>query len=411
MTPCSNMVSTEWAKKHCIIDITKGVVEARTMAMKNSTWWWISAAVSIVLVIVLVNLWIQMNQFVVEPTQLVNEQAVSAYLQENWEDRVVAQAGHIEPSMRVKTGIFIQSLKFFNSTEVNITGYIWQRYQNDLHKSIIPGPDEIGFVLPEQVDSSFDPREVYRVRTANEETIGWYFEATVRQPFDYATYPFDHKTVWMRIWHKQFSGNIILVPDFGAYKGTGLADMFGIAEDIVLDTWERENTYFDYSLSNYDTNFGISSYVGQQGFPELHYNLVVKRKFENAFIIYLLPLFLVATLLFAGLLTVSADEELTSRLGFDASGFIASCSVLFFVVMLAHIQLREQFAGSSIVYIEYFYILMYSLLVLATVNTYLFSIRPKHGCGFILYRDNIVAKVGYWPAVLGSLILITLGFL
>ena len=54
---------------------------------------------------------------------------------------------------------------------------------------------------------------------------------------------------------------------------------------------------------------------------------------------------------------------------------------------------------------------MYQLLVLATVNAYLFSIRPKHGCGFILYQDNIVIKVGYWPVVLGSLILITLGFL
>jgi hypothetical protein len=381
------------------------------MAMKNSTWWSMSTAVSIVLIIVLVKLWIHMNQFVVEPTQLVNEQAVNAYLQENWEDHIVAQAGHIEPTMKVKTGLFIQSLKFFNSTEVNITGYIWQRYQNGLHDSIKPSPGEVGFILPEQVDSSFEPREAYRVSTANEEIIGWYFEATVRQPFDYATYPFDHKTVWVRMWHKQFSHNIILVPDFDAYKATGAAEIFGIEENIVLDTWERENTYFDYNLSSYDTDFGIPNYIGQQGFPELHYNFVVRRKFENAFIVYLLPLFLVATLLFAGLLTVSADDELSSRLGFDTSGFIAGCSVLFFVVMLAHIQLREQFAGSSIVYIEYFYILMYLLLVLATVNTYLFSIRPKRGCGFILYQDNIVVKVGYWPVVLGSLILITLGVL
>jgi hypothetical protein len=313
--------------------------------------------------------------------------------------------------MKVKTGIFIQSLKFFNSTEVNITGYIWQRYQNGLHDSIKPGPGEVGFILPEQVDSGFEPSETYRVNTANEEIIGWYFEATLRQPFDYATYPFDHKTVWVRMWHKQFSRNVILVPDFDAYQATGPGDIFGIEKNIVLDTWERENTYFDYSLSSYDTDFGIPGYIGQQGFPELHYNFIVKRKFENAFIIYLLPLFLVATLLFAGLLTVSGDDELSDRLGFDTASFIGGCSVLFFVVMLAHIQLREQFAGSSIVYIEYFYILMYLLLALATVNTFLFTIRPKRGCGIILYQDNIVIKVGYWPVVLGSLILITLVFL
>lgn len=379
------------------------------MAMKESSWWRISAAVSFVLIIVLVSLWVQMNQYLIEHTQLVSEQATNEYLREKWEDRVVAKSSDIEPTMKVKTGIFIQSLKFFNSNDVNLTGYIWQRYRNGLHDAIKPGPGEAGFILPEQVDSSFDPREVYRARTATEEIIGWYFEATLRQPFDYSSYPFDHTTVWVRLWHKQYWRNIVLVPDFDAYEATGLSDIFGIEQGIVLENWERENTYFDYRLSSYDTNFGIPDYIGQQGFPELHYNFVVKRKFENAFIVYLLPLLLVAMLLFAALLTVSAKDELSSRLGFNTSGFIAGSSALFFVVLLAHIQLREQFAGSGIVYIEFFYILMYLLLVLATVNTFLFSIRPKRWCNFMLYQDNIVVKAGYWPVVLGSLILITLG--
>jgi hypothetical protein len=362
------------------------------------------------LIIVLLNLWAQMNQYAVEPTQLVNEEAVNDYLLKNWESRVDIATGNIEPALKIKTGIFIQSLKFFDSTEVNLSGYIWQRYQNGLHDDIKPGPNELGFVLPEQVNSGSDIEayEVYRLRHADEEIIGWYFEATLRQPFDYSDYPFDHKTAWVRMWHKQFSRNIILVPDFAAYQATGLTDIFGIEENIVLGTWERQNTYFDYKLSSYDTDFGIPGYVGQEGFPELHYNFVVERKFENAFIVYLLPLFLVATLLFAALLTVSAKDELSSRLGFNTSGFIGGCSALFFVVMLAHIQLREQFAGSNIVYIEYFYILMYAMLVVSTANTYLFSLRPKRWFGLILYEDNIIFKVAYWPVVLGSLILITL---
>lgn len=312
--------------------------------------------------------------------------------------------------IKIKTGIFIQSLQFFNSTEVNITGYIWQRYQKGLHDSIKPERGEVGFILPEQVNSGVDitPQEVYRMHTGDEEVIGWYFEATLRQPFDYSHYPFDHKTVWVRLWAKDFSKNIVLVPDFTAYKSTGLTDIFGIEDEIVLGTWERKNTYFNYRLSSYDTNFGIADYIGQSGFPELHYNFVVERKFGNAFIIYLLPLFLVASLLYAALLTVSAKEELSSRLGSNTAVFISACSALFFVVLMAHIQLREQFGGSGIVYIEYFYILMYALLVAATANTYLFSIRPKRCCGFILYDDNIFAKVGYWPVVFGCIIFITL---
>ena len=376
--------------------------------MKQVTWWVLSAVVSAILIAVLLKLWIQLNEYLVEPTQLVSAQAVDEYLQENWEDLVVAEIGDIEPTLKIKTGILIESLKFFNSTEVNLTGYIWQRYEDGLHDSIKLGPGEIGFILPEQVESGFDPVEVYRLRTSREEVIGWYFEATLRQPFDYAAYPFDHKTVWVRLWHKQFSRNIVLVPDFEAYQATGPADIFGIDDGIVLETWERENTFFDYQLSSYDTDFGIPNYIGQQGFPELRYNFIVKRKFDNAFIVYLLPLFLVATLLFAALLTVSARAELSERLGFNVSGFIGASSALFFVVMLAHIQLREQFAGSGIVYIEYFYILMYALLVVATANTYLFSIRPERWCGIILYEDNLVVKVAYWPVLLGCLILITL---
>ena len=364
------------------------------------------------LILVLIKLWIQMNQYHFDPTQMINEQAVDEYLQKNWENPNDTVTGDTLTTLRIKTGIFIQSLEFFDSTEVNLTGYIWHKYRDGLHDDIKPGHGEVGFVLPEQVNSGNDiePYEVYRVRKNGEEVIGWYFEATLRQPFDYSDYPFDHKTAWVRMWHKKFSRNIILVPDFDAYLATGPGDIFGIEENIVLGTWERENTFFDYKLTRYDTNFGIHDYIGQQGFPELHYNFVVKRKFENAFIVHLLPLFLVASLLFAALLTVSANDELSSRLGFNTSEFIGGCSALFFVVMLAHIQLREQFAESSIVYIEYFYILMYALLVLATANTYLFSIKPKRGFQLILYEDNIIFKVAYWPVVFTSLILITLVF-
>jgi hypothetical protein len=380
--------------------------------MSQSTWWKLSAAISALLVTLLVHLWIQMNEYEVDPTQLADAQATRDYLVTNWESRFDGPSDHREPTIKIKTGIFIQSLQFFNSSEVNLTGYIWQRYKDGVHDAIKPSKSEIGFILPEQVNSGadIDPKEVYRIRSGDEEVIGWYFEATLRQEFDYSQYPFDHKTVWVRMWPRHFSRNIILVPDFDAYEATGLADIFGIERNIVLGAWERENTYFDYKLSSYDTGFSIPDYIGQDGFPELHYNVVIKRKFENAFTVYLLPLFLVSVLLFAALLTVSERAEISSRLGFNASGFIGASSALFFVVMLAHIQLREQFSGTSIVYIEYFYILMYALLVTATANTYLFSVRASWWWNVFLYNDNMIPKVAYWPVVLCSLISITLMF-
>jgi len=132
--------------------------------------------------------------------------------------------------IKIKTGIFIQSLQFFNSTEVNLSGYIWQGYQDGVHDAIIPGQSEVGFIFPEQVNSGSDiePREVYRARNGDKGVIGWYFKATLRQPFDYSRYPFDHKTVWVHMWPKNFSSNIVLVPDYAAYKSTGASDIFGI---------------------------------------------------------------------------------------------------------------------------------------------------------------------------------------
>lgn len=371
--------------------------------MNKSTLWKLSTAVSLLLIAILVALWVQMNNYKVEPTQLVNEQQAMAVIQK-WQDT------HQMPTINVKTGLFIQSLKFFNSTEVNLSGYIWQRYQDGVHDDIKPKEGEVGFVLPEQVNSGSDiaPHEVYRMKRDGEEIIGWYFEATIRQPFDYSLYPFDHKTVWVRLWAKDFFRNVVLVPDYASYKATELNDVFGIEQNIVLGTWMRENTYFNYRTTSYDTSFGIDNYIGQADFPELHYNFVVKREFKNAFIVHLLPLFLVASLLFAALLTVSEDKEHSHKLGFNTSGFMGASSGLFFVVMIAHIQLREQFAGAGIVYIEYFYILMYAMLVLATANTFLFSIRAKFCWQILLYQDNIIPKVLYWPVVFSSVILITL---
>ena len=90
----------------------------------------------------------------------------------------------------------------------------------------------------------------------NEVLIGWYFEATLRQPFDYFTYPFDHKPVWICMWHKKFASNIVLTPNFESYTAYNLAEgqtepqidlheSFGYEKDIVLGAWEIDNTYFD----------------------------------------------------------------------------------------------------------------------------------------------------------------------
>ncbi len=122
-----------------------------------------------------------------------------------------------------------------------------------------------------------------------------------------------------------------------------------------------------------------------------------------------MPLMTVSALLFAVLMTVSADPDKAALLGFNTSEVVAVCSALFFVVMLAHIQLRQQFAGARIVYLEYFYFIVYLAVVGVTVNSYLFSIgRPWI---VLQYRDNLVPKMLFWPLLLGSGTVVTLAVL
>jgi hypothetical protein len=78
--------------------------------MKHSTLWGWSTALSLVLIAALISLWVQMNQYHVPPTQLVNEQAANDYLKQNWESSMHVSTVTSETLRKINTGIFIQSL-------------------------------------------------------------------------------------------------------------------------------------------------------------------------------------------------------------------------------------------------------------------------------------------------------------
>ncbi|WP_037312975.1 hypothetical protein [Ruegeria halocynthiae] len=360
--------------------------------------WLISGAVTLILAVLLFNLWVALNHFEEDPTQLPDQASVDDYLQ---------KLGNV-PEHRVKTGIFIKSFSFTGASDVRITGYVWQHYEDGVHDAIKPASGEVGFILPEAVDAASGLiHEAYRMDQDGSELIGWYFEQTLRQSFDYTSYPFDHKTVWVRFWPGEFDVDVALIPDFASYPATGPADIFGIDNRIVMGTWERENTYFDYRLSDLDTTLGISENEFQTNLPELHYNFVIKRNFGNAFIVHMIPLIVVTMLLFGAVMTVTRKPNLVERHDFNTSSVIGTCSVLFFVILLAHVQLREGFAGSPVIYMESFFFLMYFLLLAVSVNTYLFASEASSSLWVIHYRDNLIPKAAFWPFVLLCMVGIT----
>jgi hypothetical protein len=373
--------------------------------------WVASALVSLALLMVLSWLWqdkdAELRQTLrMVPGKLDSDADIDRFLRQNY------PMGDVDAMIRIRTGIYLQSLEFKNDTDVKITGYIWQAYKDGTNDRYLPAEGEAGFILPDQVDAgdALQPRLDYHIHQGDEELFGWYVEATLREAFDYIKFPFDHKIVSVRIWPRDFTTNVIPVPDFDAYEAQ-TSDIFGIKEGIVIPRWTPESTFFNYEKSSYSTNFGIFDFVIGVGFPELHYNFVLERNLLDALVEYILILSVIALLLFVTMLIISNDPRQAEAHGFDTATIIASCSALFFVAILSHIELRGRFPGTAIVFLEYFYYLTYVALVLVTLNAYLFSLREYRSIKLIHYQDNLLPKVLFWPLILGTSVIISLAAL
>ncbi|MGK7888324.1 MAG: hypothetical protein AB4042_03255 [Leptolyngbyaceae cyanobacterium] len=374
--------------------------------MNVQKWWAISNTISAFFLVFIGAIWFSTTKiYRHDINQLTNQEAVNEYFAREFPN---------ESREILRTGIFIQSLKFNNSSEVNFTGYIWQEFDKEKYAGITDDEIPVGFVFPEAVESgsNIEPYIAYRKIKGDREVISWYFESTLKQSFDYSRYPFDDKVAWIRIWNNDFTQSVHLVPDFESYASTDARDSFGFDQNIVLGHWILQETFFDYKKHTYNSDFGLGLTQGdmEKAYPELYFNIALKRRFLDSFIIHILPLMIIACLIFATLLMLINNLEKQEKLGMDTSGVISVCSGLFFVVLLSQIQIREQFAGSGMVYVEYFYPLMYVALLGVSVNSYLLS-APNDGKSPILNwineGDNIHPKLLFWPLLLGSAALIT----
>ncbi len=376
----------------------------KRVEMKKGKWWALSNSISLMFLTLTGVMWIYTTtRYSPNINQLTNQKQVDKYLTKNFPDL---------PPKRIPTGAFVQSFKFVNSTEVNFSGYIWQIYDRSTYENIPGSQIPVGFILPETVGGSdnIKPTFAYRRVEGDREVIGWFFEATLKQKFDYSKYPFDHKMAWIRIWSADFGQGTLLIPDFSAYSSTDLGDAFGYDKDIVLGQWSLLETFFDYQSQAYNSNFGIPEREILNPYPELYFNLVIKRRFLNSFVVYILPLAIIACLTFATLMMVTKNPDRSSAFGMNTSGVVGVCSGLFFIVLLSQVQIREQFAGASVVYVEYFYPVMYVTFLCVSVNSYLFSLPNTTNnriLSWVSYEDNVRPKLLYWPLLLGSIVAIT----
>ena len=303
-----------------------------------------------------------------------------------------------EAPIYVPVGLFIQSIEFLSASNVSITGYIWHRYQEGQQSDY-----EIGTVFPEAISTNINL--AYEQEKNGETLKGWYFETTLRENFSPDLFPLDRQSVWIRLWHEKIGENIVLVPDLKSYDSLNTRSLPGVEKDFVLSGWSLFRSYFEIRENQYNTRLGIASKTPGGVVPELYFNIEIMRNFINPFLAHLFPLFVVVLMLYAIVITMSTDDEKKDFLGFNAAGVVASCSALFFVALISHVQMRNELAANSVVYLEYFYLITYVIILLITANAVLLSLKVQ--LSFIQFHDNLLPKLFYWPAISGALFMCT----
>ena len=360
----------------------------------------VSALISLAFLIVLCSIWFSVYTAPPTPnpadTVVTTPDEATRYL----EALIPAPKPGEEPLVFIPTGMYIESLKFTGPYNVLVSGYIWQRYANDLP---LKGLDK-GFVLPEAeyVRSS----EVYRAQQGNEELIGWAFQATLREQFDYDRYPLDRNQIWLQLWHKDFERNVYLAPDLGAYTSLDPDTLPGLDSDIVLENWDIQQSFLSYRANRYNANFGIQGYVADIEQPELYYNISIKRDLVSALISRLIVPVVILIQLFVIVMVIGRDNKRLEQFGVRPGAVIFTCAAFFFAVLVAQNSLRTELEAQGFVYLESLYLLTYVVILAVAVNSVLLAAQPD----LKLFReyDNLWAEISYWPSILLAMIVITL---
>lgn len=301
----------------------------------------------------------------------------------------------------VPTGTFIHYMHFISDSQVQIVGYVWQRYFDGTHDGIARG-----FILP-QATADASITEVFHTKIERQETIIWRINATLNQNFSYTRYPFDTREISIQLWHADFGQNIILVPDLDSYPLLTTTSLPGLSANAYIPNWQFTGSYFGYQKYLYNSLFGLYTYgpfgiydlFNKSETPELHFVATTQRLLTDTFIDDLLPLFLIALLLFVVFLT---------DIGHGYQVFAAYASI-FFGIVVAQLHFRGKIPTNQLVYFEMIYVIMYLALIVTLMFTLLKLQNPDPNSPEA--KQGNIAEILYWPVLLSSIIVLTVFYL
>lgn len=294
----------------------------------------------------------------------------------------------VEPPVQVPVGIWIERLEFADSYNVNIGGEIWAQYPETVADEIEPG---LRFPQISPFAESAYIEEVRRELVPGQEGqegylhVVWEYRVTLRLNLRYADFPFDKRQLDIEIVPTK-ADNIMFVPALGSYEATNPSNRPGLSADINLPGNTLTKSYFNFSTIDFPTDFGYGSKSKFQSVPVLHYNIYLKRKLFNAFITYLIPIFVALSLIY---ILILACEKTEAR-----QGIIESMAAFFFVLIFSHIDLRKDIVTADLIFIEYFYFATYLMIILSTANLIAYT---KSRTSLFDYNENQLYRAAYFP--------------
>ena len=364
--------------------------------------WAIVVAVSFVIagnivVVWALNLTTDFSLIESDEERIVNGTVLSKYLDRY--DRALhklAQADY----QKVPTGVFIESYEI-SSFEASLIGRLWMKYPRTLYGEAPPA-----FYFPDvsAIESRGLVSEVIsEVEHDDHVLVTWKFRATVEQDFSYQQFPFEQNDIQLAIVYPDFGRHVLLVPDLESYDVLNPSARPGLSARIRVPSSETISTFFTFETLDTKTTFGNDGLINSH--PALVFNMTAKRIWLSPFIANIIPIGIVALILFIVLCLSSSDEE-DDRSGLTTMNVIQSSAGFLFILLLAHVNERNRIESPEIAYIELFYFSMYVLITLQSVLLAL----SLSGTAWRIFtvRDNLILKLGFWPVLLSAWYAVTL---
>jgi hypothetical protein len=294
-----------------------------------------------------------------------------------------------KPAIYVPTGVFIDSIKFSGPNDVLLSGYIWQKYNDDFPENIIKE-----FTISKALNIKIN--KLNSVSLRGEGIIRSYFEAEIRQTLNHGAFPLERERIELGIVHKNLATNVILTPDLDAYPIRSASLLPGLAKGAFISGWKLTNAYFELREMDLNTNFGVDQAIEGENVPFLCYNIGIQRNIIDALISNLTPVIIVSILLFFLLLLINK---------IDPAKTFSICVAMLFVIVFSHIDIRIKISAQEIFYLEYFYFLTYGAILYVLLNAIGTFLEADI---WLFHSHTIIPQLLFWPVFLSLILLVTI---